>query len=528
MSSLSFVPCDDVLLAVAFNRSIQKAALAGSLVAIVCGVIGCFVILRRMAFLGDALSHAMLAGVTAGYLLMNVVFGSDAHVPAMFFGSLLAGIITVGLIGFVSQVSRIKEDTAIGVMYTGMFAAGGVLHSAFDDRLHIDIYHFVMGSVLAIEDADLWMMAWIAVFVLGVVILLYRPLQIATFDPVMAASIGVNVVAINYLLTACTSLVVVGAVQVVGVVLVVGLLVTPAATAYLLTDRLSRMLPLAALFGVSSVLSGLWLSVALDVASGPAIVIMSTVQFAVTLACAPRYGMIADWWRKRTMVPQQVLEDVLGCFRHALRSPLPESQILAAVDRPDDQVQRAIRSLVRQEWMAEERLVAQGSETRAEATHVRLTGVGQREARRILRAHRLWESYLEHVGIPAESLHDQAHRMEHVHDEDTVDYLDDKLGHPLTDPHGSEIPEDFIHLVPGNHVKVSLLRAGHQGEVTSLADDAVGSPLQIGMVVVAGKRQNNGQTWVLKLPNGEQMELSHELADSVTVRLENELEIESR
>ena len=127
--------------------------------------------------------------------------------------------------------------------------------------------------------------AIIAVVVLTIVILFFRQFQIATFDPVMAASIGINVVAMNYLLTACTSLVVVGAVQVVGVVLVVGLLVTPAATAYLLSDRLTRMLWLAALFGVTSVLSGLYLSTLIDVASGPAIVIMRTAQFMFVLAC---------------------------------------------------------------------------------------------------------------------------------------------------------------------------------------------------------------------------------------------------
>ncbi len=497
-----------LLVLAVINRSMQKAAIAGSLVAIVCGVIGCFVILRRMAFLGDALSHAMLAGVTAGYLFMNVLFGSDAHVPAMFLGSLLAGVVTVGLIGFVSQVSRIKEDTAIGVMYTGIFAAGGVLHSAFSDRMHIDIYHFIMGSVLAIEDADLWMIAIITVVVLSIVILFFRQFQIATFDPVMAASIGINVVAMNYLLTACTSLVVVGAVQVVGVVLVVGLLVTPAATAYLLSDRLTRMLWLSALFGVTSVLSGLYLSTLIDVASGPAIVIMSTAQFMTVLACAPRYGMIADWWRKKTMVPQQLLEDVLGCFRRKMDQPQQLGDVLAAVDRPDEQVHRAVRDLDRRDWLD------------VNGKTLKLTPEGQREAKRILRAHRLWETYLQHVGMPAETLHDQAHRLEHVHDEETVDYLDDKLGHPLTDPHGSEIPEDFEHLVPGEEVKVSLLREGHRGVVTALLPEVDKLPLKVGMHVVAGPREDNERVWTLEIPDGSRIQLDHDLADAVTVRLE--------
>lgn len=286
--------------------------LAGILVSVVCGVMGCFIILRRMAFLGDALAHAMLAGVVGGYLLMKVAFGSEANAPAMLIGSLLAGFGTVGLIGFVSKLSRIKEDTAIGIMYTGVFAAGGLAASLFSHYIHVDLLHFVTGNVLAVEMLDLWMMAFVALFVLVAVILLFRPLQLTSFDPIMAASLGIPVVAIDYLLTTCTSLVVVSAVHIVGVILVVGLLVTPAATAYLLCNRLSRMLWASAGFGVSSFLSGYALSVVINVAPGSAIVVASTLQFLCVLALAPRHGLIANWWRRYRAVPQQVLEDVLG------------------------------------------------------------------------------------------------------------------------------------------------------------------------------------------------------------------------
>ena len=133
----------------------QKALIGGSVVACVCGVVGCLVILRRMAFLGDALSHAMIAGVVGGYLFMKVVFGIEASAPAMLLGSLLAAIITVALIGFVSRVSRLKEDTVIGIMYCGIFSAGIVLLSIFQHYIHIDIMHFIMGDVLGISDGEL-------------------------------------------------------------------------------------------------------------------------------------------------------------------------------------------------------------------------------------------------------------------------------------------------------------------------------------------------------------------------------------
>ncbi len=234
----------------------QKALIGGSIVAIVSAVVGCLVVLRRMAFLGDALSHAMIAGVAGGYLVMKLLFGFEAHAPGMLLGSLLAAIFTVALIGFVSRVSRVKEDTAIGIMYTGIFALGVMAVSIFRHYIHIDLMHFIMGDVLGVADTDLWTSAFVAATVLSIIILFFRHFQITTFDPIMAASIGLPVLLIDYLLTTCVSLVVVSAVSMVGVILVVGLLITPAATAYLLSDALDRMMMLSALFGFTSVVGG--------------------------------------------------------------------------------------------------------------------------------------------------------------------------------------------------------------------------------------------------------------------------------
>ncbi len=484
-----------------------KALLAGSLVAIVCGVIGCFIILRRMAFLGDALAHAMLAGVVAGYLFMQVMFGVDTHGPAMVVGSIFAGLITVGLIGFVSRVSRVKEDTAIGIMYTGIFAAGGMLASIFSDIIHVDLLHFIMGQVLAVQTADLWMMAFVAGVVLFLVILFYRQLQLTSFDPTMAASIGVPVMAVNYMLTTCTSLVVVSGVQIVGVVLVVGLLITPAASAYLLCDRLSRMLCVAAVFGVTSVVGGVYVSEWISVATGSSIVVFGTVQFMVVLFVAPRYGLIAGWLRRRSMVPQRLIEDVLDWVRRSKQQPVPEATLLSHVSGQAEAIRRALHSLRRRDLL----IVTNG--------RWQLTEEGQREAKRLMRAHRLWETYMDHVGMPQEELHAAANRMEHVHDEEVVDYLDDKLGHPLTDPHGAEIPEDFVHLVPGHEVKLALLREGHQGRITKLALAAQDLPLAIDMVVIVGQRRDAGRTWTVMTSDGLEVALDHQAADAVTVEL---------
>jgi manganese/iron transport system permease protein/iron/zinc/copper transport system permease protein len=404
----------------------QKALIGGCMVAVVSGVVGCLVVLRRMAFLGDALSHAMIAGIAGGYLVMKLLFGLEAHAPGMLLGSLLAAVLTVALIGLVARISRIKEDTAIGIMYTGVFALGVVMVSIFRGYIHIDLMHFILGDILGVADTDLWASAVVAALVLSVLILFFRQFQLATFDPIMAASIGLPVLLLDYALTTCVSLVVVSAVSMVGVILVVGLLITPAATAYLLCDRLDRMMVLAAMFGITSVIGGLYLCVWLDSAGGGAVMLFCTLQFLVVLTVAPRYGLLARWLRRRRLVPQQVVEDVLTTIlRDKGETPLPV--IRQYVQQPAN-LPKALRQ------MEQNGLIS------AAGGGYRLTEAGEKEARQVLRAHRLWETYLESIGTPQEALHATAHRMEHIRAEGTVDYLDEKLGRPARDPHGKKIP----------------------------------------------------------------------------------------
>lgn len=405
----------------------QKALIGGSIVAIVAGVVGCLVVLRRMAFLGDALSHAMIAGVAGGYLVMKLLFGLEAHAPGMLLGSLIAAVSTVALISFVSRISRVKEDTAIGIMYTGIFALGVVAVSIFRHYIHIDLMHFIMGDILGVADSDLWVSAFVAAFVLTILILFFRHFQLATFDPVMAASIGLPVVFLDYVLTTCVSLVVVSAVSMVGVILVVGLLITPAATAYLLSDRLDKMMMLAALFGITSVVGGLYLCVWLDSAGGGAIMLFCTLQFLVVLIGAPKYGLFSRWLRLRKLIPQQTVEDILTTI---LRYDRPTTQ--KDIEKYIEPVKRLDRIL---KQMIQEGLLSRDNQ------NFSLTDQGIKEANKILRAHRLWESYLESIGTPDKDVHPTAHQLEHLNQKDTVDYLDTKLGKPKQDPHGKIIPE---------------------------------------------------------------------------------------
>ncbi len=406
----------------------QKALIGGSIVAIVAAVVGCLVVLRRMAFLGDALSHAMIAGVAGGYLVMKLLFGYEAHAPGMLLGSLIAAVATVALISFVSRISRVKEDTAIGIMYTGIFALGVVAVSIFRHYIHIDLMHFIMGDILGVADTDLWVSAFVAAAVLTILILFFRHFQLATFDPVMAASIGLPVVLLDYLLTTCVSLVVVSAVSMVGVILVVGLLITPAATAYLLSDRLDKMMLLSALFGVTSVVGGLYLCVWLDSAGGGAIMLFCTFQFLVVLTVAPKYGLLSRWIRLRNLVPQQMVEDVLTTI---LRHDRPASK--EAIQKYVEESKNLDRVLKR---MVQDGLLQEQGQQFA------LTQKGEKEAKTVLRAHRLWETYLESIGTPEKEVHATAHQLEHLDQTETLSYLDKKLGRPKTDPHGKAIPEN--------------------------------------------------------------------------------------
>jgi ABC-type Mn2+/Zn2+ transport system permease subunit/Mn-dependent DtxR family transcriptional regulator len=479
-----------------------KALIGGSMVAVVCGVIGCLVILRRMAFLGDALSHAMIAGVVGGYLFMKLLFGIEAYAPAMLVGSLIAAVLTVFLIGFVSRLSRIKEDTSIGIMYTGIFAAGVVMVSIFRNYVHIDLMHFIMGDVLGMADVDLWASAFIAALVLSVILLFFRYFQLASFDPIMAASIGMPIVMIDYVLTTCVSLVVVSAVSMVGVILVVGLLITPAATAYLLSDRLDRMMILSAFFGLTSIIGGLYLCFWLDSSGGGAIMLFCTFQFILVLFIAPKYGLLAKWIRLRQIIPQQLAEDIIGTI--ARHSPISRMQIRNFLPK-HAKIHQAINALVSKGYL------------HMEDQALTLTPQGQKEARRIIRSHRLWEAYLQHVGTPNEEIHPKAHSLEHMHDPSAVEYIDDILGHPIQDPHGQEIPEDPACREPGAIVLISRLRSGRKVKVVKTPTSGMGSELQPGEIILTGNRQNDGKIWIVENQKGEQIRLDHDAADAVTV-----------
>ncbi|MBC1975835.1 metal ABC transporter permease [Listeria booriae] len=259
---------------------LQKALLTSVIVGIVSGVIGSFIILRGMSLMGDAISHAVLPGVAVSYMLgINFFFGAAAF-----------GVIAALGIGFVNQNSRIKNDTAIGIVFSSFFALGIIMISLAQSST--DLYHILFGNVLAVRNSDMWITLVIGAVVLLLVGLFYKELFVSSFDPVMAESYGLKVRVLHYFLMTLLTLVTVASLQTVGIILVVAMLITPAATAYLLTNRLSVMLFLAAGFGALSAVIGLYFSYMYNLASGASIVLAATVLFILVFVFSPKQGLI--------------------------------------------------------------------------------------------------------------------------------------------------------------------------------------------------------------------------------------------
>ncbi len=263
---------------------------AAILVGIVCGVLGAYVVLRGMAFLGDALAHAILPGIAVGYLV-----GGGAQGP-LFWGGLIAGVGAAIGIGAISRSGQIREDTAIGIIFSGMFALGVALISTARN-FTVDLTHFLFGNVLGVSPADLRLTAVLAALIVLLVAAFYKELLVTAFDPVLATILRLPTQFYRYLLLVMLAVTIVIALQTVGVALTVAMLVTPAAAASLLTRRLPTMMALAAFIGAASGVLGLYLSYYVNIASGPAIVLVCTAFFALTFLFAPQRGVL--WTRFR-------------------------------------------------------------------------------------------------------------------------------------------------------------------------------------------------------------------------------------
>lgn len=255
---------------------LQNALITAIVIGVVSGVVGCFIILRGMSLMGDAISHAVLPGVALSY-----IFGIN-----FFVGAIVFGVIASIMITYIKGNSIIKGDTAIGITFSSFLALGVILIGVANSST--DLFHILFGNILAVQDSDKWVTIAVSAVVLAFVVLFFKELLLTSFDPVMAQAMGINVSFFHYLLMVLLTLVSVTAMQSVGTILIVAMLITPAATAYLYATSLKIMLILSATIGACSSVIGLFIGYSYNVAAGSSIVLTAAAFFVISFFISPK------------------------------------------------------------------------------------------------------------------------------------------------------------------------------------------------------------------------------------------------
>ena len=255
---------------------LQNALITALVIGIVGGAVGCFIILRGMSLMGDAISHAVLPGVAISFIL-----GINFFIGAIIFGLLASTMIT-----FIKSNSIIKSDTAIGITFSSFLALGIILIGVANSST--DLFHILFGNILAVQDMDMWITIIVSLLVLATITIFFRPLLLTSFDPILAKSMGVKVSFYHYLLMVILTLVAVTAMQSVGTILIVALLITPAATAYLYANSLKTMILLSSGLGALASVLGLFIGYSFNIAAGSSIVLTSALLFLISFFIVPK------------------------------------------------------------------------------------------------------------------------------------------------------------------------------------------------------------------------------------------------
>jgi manganese/iron transport system permease protein len=270
----------------------QRGLVAALLVGVVCAVMGTFVVLKGLAFIGDAVSHAAFPGLVIAYII-----GAPLYI-----GGAIAAVATALAIGLVTRRSRLRFDTSVGVLFAGTFAFGVMLFSTIKGYV-ADLLGYLLGNVLGIGVGDLIQVAILGAIVLAIVLAIRKELLFATFDPLGAAASGLPVARLEYLLLALLGVTIVVSIQAVGIIMVVAMLVTPAATAQLLVIRFGRMMAVGVALAALSAVLGLYLSFYLNLASGASIVLVETVLFVIALVVGPKTGLLSRAAQRAAVAP---------------------------------------------------------------------------------------------------------------------------------------------------------------------------------------------------------------------------------
>lgn len=414
--------------------------ITGALVAGSCALLGSFLVLRRLSMLGDAISHAVLPGIVVAFVLSQ-----SRGSLTMFIGAVALGFLTTFLVQYLSQ-RGIEGNAAIGVVFTSLFALGVVLVSIYGEHVDLDLDCVLYGEI-AYSPFDTLIVGgnflgprpvWIngALFATNLVVvgLFYKRFKICAFDPVMASAVGINVSVMHYLLMGLVSVTTVGAFESVGAILVVAMFIVPGATAYLLTDRLSRMLAIAVVLGVLSSVFGYQLAHWLDCSIAGAMATVCGGFFLLAFLFSPKHGVITrivgQWNLRRRLVE----EDLLLWAGRRLEASAGVGAFTISDLRSD------------QSWTVSKaasvaRRLVRGGLLHAANGVYSLTDRGRGFTVELLRRHRLYESYLFDIGYPTDHLHAPADRAEHHLSPRMIDALAEATDDRDVDPQGKPIPQ---------------------------------------------------------------------------------------
>jgi len=402
-----------------------RAILVSSLVGIMCGTLGCFLVLRNMSMIGDALSHAILPGIYFSF----VFFGYSTL--GFFFGATLAGMLTAVGITWVQDHVKTKNDAAIGIIFTAMFSIGVIgISSLARTGAHLDLKDFLFGNVLGISDSDIFLTSIITVYTIISIVVFYRYLFVTTFQPTIATAMGFSTKTIHYFFMLLLSVAVVSSLGAVGVILVVAMLITPAATALLLSDNLRNVLFISALTGLLSAVLGFLVSIKFETTPGPAMTLVATSFYLLAIAFSPSKGLVFKYLERSRQKNKIVKEDILRQVIKAKESsPISQAILEEKLGLNYASVKKGINNLKSLGLL------------KIEGQSIHLSEAGRKKANDLVRAHRLWETYqVDKMGIDAVQIHDEADYLEHHLSEELLEEIAQDLGFPENDPHGSPIP----------------------------------------------------------------------------------------
>lgn len=412
-----------------------NAVLGACLAGLTCGVLGSFITLRRMSLFADMLGHAVLPGVAAGF----IIAGSKST-PALLLGSLAAGLLAALLTRAISSHSRIKEDASLGITLS-LFYAVGIWLLSWITRAGPELSsqasglnHYLFGNPAIIQVIDLVFLASAAVVIGAVLGLFFKEVSASIFDPSFADSIGLPRNLFDNLLLILLTLVIVVSLKILGVILVAALLVIPPATAYLLTDKLKRMVLLSAALGALAGFGGVYLDFVFGIGVGPAIVCLSFLGLMGAFLGAPHHGILGRYLSHRKLALKTLRENLLtSAWRIGERGGELLAIPIGDLANERGEEPSATRLLARH---------MNGSGWgRLENDRLILTSLGQERARTLMRGHRLWEIFLQReASLAPDHVHAGAEEIEHFLDTETVRELEELLDNPETDPHGKAIP----------------------------------------------------------------------------------------